>query len=64
MIYPSSGTPPKKGAKGKDRKVPDLSYSYVFRFTPVMERRLSQGGVRLAAYLNALYAEPQPLPAK
>jgi len=29
----------------------------------VMERRLSQGGVRLAAYLNALFAEPQPLAA-
>ena len=44
--------------------VPELSYSYVYQFTPVMERRLSQAGVRLAAYLNAIYAEPQPLPAE
>ena len=41
--------------------MPDLSYSYVYRFTPLMEQRLSQAGVRLAAYLNAIYAEPQPL---
>ena len=26
-----------------------------------MEQRLSQAGVRLAAYLNAIFAEPQPL---
>jgi hypothetical protein len=43
-------------ASGK--KVPELGYDYVYRFTPVMERRLSQAGVRLAAYLNAIYAEP------
>jgi hypothetical protein len=60
-IYPATGTPPAKGAKGKDKKVPELSYTYVYKFTPVMERRLSQAGVRLAAYLNAIYAEPQPL---
>jgi hypothetical protein len=64
-LYP----PPPKPVKGKKPKkgqplLPDLSYSYVYKFTPVMERRLSQGGVRLAAYLNALFAEPQPLPAK
>ncbi len=29
-----------------------------------MERRLKQAGVRLAAYLNALYAEPRPLPVE
>ena len=59
-VYPK---PPLKGAKDKKGQpaVPELSYSYVFQFTPVMERRLSQAGVRLAAYLNALYAEPQPL---
>jgi len=38
-----------------------LSYNYVYQFTPVMEQRLSQAGVRLAAYLNAIYASPQPL---
>jgi hypothetical protein len=41
-----------------------LSYSYVYRFTPLMEQRLSQAGVRLAAYLNALFAEPQILPER
>ena len=35
-----------------------------YKFTPIMERRLSQGGIRLAAYLNAIYAEPRPLPEK
>jgi len=67
-VYPTKAEMPRP-AKGKKVKkgeavLPDLSYSYVYRFTPVMERRLSQGGVRLAAYLNALFAEPQPLPAK
>jgi S1/P1 Nuclease len=51
IIYPPA-------AKGK--KVPELSYWYVYRYTPVMERRLKQAGVRLAAYLNAIYDEPQP----
>ena len=44
--------------------MPELSWSYVYEFTPVMERRLSQAGVRLAAYLNAIYAAPQPLAAE
>jgi hypothetical protein len=62
-LYPT--TPP-KGAKGKkgEPAVPELSYAYVYKFTPVMEQRLKQAGVRLAAYLNAIYAEPQPLPAE
>jgi hypothetical protein len=64
-LYPTTrdlpkGNKPKKG----EPLLPDLSYSYVYQFTPVMERRLSQAGVRLAAYLNALFAAPQPLPAK
>src|SRR3954469_6263034 len=59
-LYPAPGTPPAKGASGKAKKVPELSYSYVYKFHPVMERRLSQGGVRLAAYLNALFAAPLP----
>jgi hypothetical protein len=41
------------------KKQPELSYDYVYRFTPLMELRLKQAGVRLAAYLNAIYAEPQ-----
>ena len=54
---------PPKGAKDKKGQpaLPELSYNYVYQFTPVMEQRLSQAGVRLAAYLNAIYAEPQPL---
>jgi len=67
-VYPTNADMPKpvKGKKPKKGQplLPDLSYSYVYKFTPVMERRLSQGGVRLAAYLNALFAEPQPLPAR
>jgi hypothetical protein len=64
-LYPPRAKP-KKGQKVKKGQplLPDLSYGYVFKFTPVMERRLSQGGVRLAAYLNALFAEPLPLPAQ
>jgi hypothetical protein len=53
-LYPP---PAKKGA------VPELGYDYVYRFTPLMYRRLAQAGVRLAAYLNAIYAEPQPVTA-
>jgi hypothetical protein len=63
-VYPPRAPKPAKGKKAKQAAVPDLSYSYVYKFKPVMERRLSQAGVRLAAYLNALFAEPQPLPAK
>lgn len=64
-LYPPPARP-RKGEKLKKGQtlLPDLSYSYVYKFTPVMERRLSQGGVRLAAYLNAIFAEPQPLPTK
>jgi hypothetical protein len=64
-LYPPRAKP-KKGQKVKKGQplLPDLSYGYVFKFTPVMERRLSQGGVRLAAYLNAIFAEPLPLPAQ
>src|SRR5206468_12589240 len=68
-LYPTAADMPKtaKGAKVRKNKgpvVPDLSFSYIYRFTPLMERRLSQAGVRLAAYLNALFAEPQPVAAK
>jgi len=57
-VYPALGTPAAKGARGKKKKkkVPELSYSYVYKFTPVMERRLQQGGIRLAAYLNDVFA--------
>src|SRR6185437_10512185 len=62
-IYPTAADMPKpvKGEKvtNGESVIPDLSYSYVYRFTPVMERRLAQGGVRLAAYLNAIFADQQ-----
>ena len=45
---------------GNQPPLPELSYGYVYKFTPVVEMRLNQAGVRLAAYLNAVYAEPQP----
>ncbi len=68
-LYPTAADMPKpaKAAKVKKSKgpvVPDLSFSYIYRSTPLMERRLSQGGVRLAAYLNALFAEPQQVAIK
>ena len=63
-VYPPPAKAPPKGKKAKGPAVPELSYAYVYKFTPVMERRLSQAGVRLAAYLNAIFATPQPLPAK
>ena len=50
-----------KDKKGKGAALPDLSYGYVYKFTPVMERRLQQAGVRLAAYLNDVYSKPQPV---
>lgn len=60
-LYPPP-VKPKKGFRLGKRKpqLPALSYDYVYKFHPVMERRLSQGGIRLAAYLNALYAEQPP----
>jgi len=63
-VYPPRGTPPVKGAKGKKKRIPDLNHDYVFKFTPVMERRLQQGGIRLAAYLNDIFASaPVAAPA-
>ncbi len=60
-VYPAPGAKPAKGAKGRAKRVPDLSYTYVYKFTPLMEQRLSQAGVRLAAYLNDIFASPQPV---
>lgn len=60
-VYLSSSKPVKGKKKGKGPALPDLSYAYVYKFTPVMEHRLSQAGVRLAAYLNDVFASPQPV---
>jgi hypothetical protein len=47
----------------KDPKAPpELSYGYAYKYTPLMEQRLKQAGVRLAAYLNDIYSRPLPLP--
>lgn len=61
-LYPPETSAVSADAKGSE--IPNLSYSYVFRFTPLVEQRLSQAGVRLAAYLNAIFATPQPLPPR
>lgn len=66
-VYPTNADMPKP-TKGEEQNeggaaVPDLSYSYVHRFTPLMEQRLAQAGVRLAAYLNNLFAQTQSPPA-
>jgi hypothetical protein len=58
--YRDSLYPPARADKEKD-KLPQLSYDYVYKFTPLMEQRLEQAGVRLAAYLNAIYDEPRPI---
>jgi hypothetical protein len=58
---PSAKPKEKKAKKRTPAPLPDLSYGYVYKFTPVMEQRLQQAGVRLAAYLNDIYAHPQPL---
>ena len=63
-VYPTVADKPRAPADKKAKQaagpaLPDLSYPYVYRFTPLMEQRLSQAGVRLAAYLNAIYAEPR-----
>jgi hypothetical protein len=64
-LYPTEADKPEaapaREMKKSEAPLPDLSYDYVYKFTPLMERRLSQAGVRLAAYLNAIFAEPQPL---
>ena len=59
-LYPPA-TP--KNPAGEAAPVAELSYAYVHKFTPVMEQRLAQAGVRLAAYLNAIFDERQPLPS-
>lgn len=51
-------------APGQAGEVPNLGYDYVYRFAPLMRQRLAQGGTRLAAYLNAIYAEPAKAPLK
>lgn len=65
-IYPAGDVSNSPSSRKTDEGQPvaALSYDYIFKFQPVMERRLSQGGVRLAAYLNAIFAEPHPVRAR
>ncbi|MBV9884395.1 MAG: S1/P1 nuclease [Sphingomonadaceae bacterium] len=44
-VYPAAGTA-------------DLGWDYIYKFRPVMEQRLAQAGVRLAAYLNEVFHAP------
>jgi hypothetical protein len=64
-LYPTAADKPReskdKKAKRGEEALPDLSYAYVYRSTPIMEQRLSKAGVRLAAYLNDIFSHPQPL---
>jgi hypothetical protein len=62
-VYPAPAVPG-KDAQNSQAAIPELSYSYVYRFTPVMEQRLSQAGVRLAAYLDAIFDRPQSVSAR
>jgi hypothetical protein len=39
-----------------DAPPPELSWQYVYDWTPAMELRLRQSGVRLAAYLDWVFA--------
>lgn len=60
-VYPSP--PPAGNGNKSEAGVPDLGYAYAYKFTPVVERQLSHAGVRLAAYLNAIFAGPRLNPA-
>jgi hypothetical protein len=40
-------------------KDPKLGWSYSYQMQPIVRRRLQQGGVRLAAYLDWVFAPPQ-----
>ena len=66
QIYAGLPAPKKPAGKLKkgEQPLPDLSYGYIYTFSPLMRLRLQQAGVRLAAYLNDIYAKPQPLPAE
>lgn len=40
-----------------DSGLPSLSYDYIFMNTPIIDERLSKGGVRLAGILNKIYGQ-------
>ena len=64
LIYadlPRAKPPKRKLKKHEKPPLPDVGYSYVFKFQPVMELQLQKAGVRLAAYLNDIFARPVEL---
>jgi hypothetical protein len=38
----------------------DLGWDYIYQMRPIVDRRLAQAGVRLAAYLNDVFRDPAP----
>jgi hypothetical protein len=38
----------------------DLGWDYIYKSRPIVDRRLAQAGVRLAAYLNDIFRSPAP----
>ena len=62
-LYPTAADLPKEPAEGQGsrqfRNCPTLTSTSSRRS---MERRLQQAGVRLAAYLNDVFASPKPVP--
>lgn len=60
-IYPAAAAEPRDAAAAgaADRAgagKPDLGFAYVYAWTASRDLRLEQGGIRLAAYLDALFA--------
>ena len=61
-IYPATGEAAGEGAGDGSREAPlALSWQYTYDWTPAMEQRLQQAGIRVAAYLDWVFAEvPAP----
>ena len=41
--------------EGQNKKVPELSYQFVYDFSPMLEEQLLLGGYRLAYVLNTIF---------
>jgi hypothetical protein len=44
-----------RGLSLENEKYPQLGYEYSYKFMPVLEKRLFQGGIRLALILNQIF---------
>jgi hypothetical protein len=53
-IYPATGGPLGSGTANSPAIVPG---DYTLRMRPILEERLQQAGIRLAAYLDWVFAE-------